>query len=171
MTIEIPRFKGLIISEFISTAKQELIEAYIFSLTTIEARPLLFTIHTIDGALYSRIPIQAILHRLPTGTQFNADYLDPWGAISSSSQAVSYNYLKDYHVISETLGRGTYKFTIDYFNGGFSEDPEQHKTSNIIFLDNGQIAALPNNFTLFKDRHFTTPNQLYKYKRNKTYWD
>jgi len=86
--------------------------------------------------------------------------LDMWGAISSQAQAVKHKYLKDYEVyvnFTDKVVKGTYQFTIDYFEDGFSEDPEQHKTSNIIFLDSGYICAVPNNYCLFKDKHFTKP--------------
>ena len=47
---------------------------------------------------------------------------------------------------------GSYLFTIDSFHGdrdradlSFSETPDEHKSFNIIGLQNGQIAAYPNN--------------------------
>lgn len=171
MTLDVPRLKILVDKKFLTNKKENgLIEAYLFAVTLIESRPLLFTVHTIDGAVYSRIPIDALYTKKPKKI-LNRRYLDPWGAISSNGQVVSHQYLKDYAVQSvrcERLGR--YLFTIDYFNGGFAEDPEEFKTSNVIALENGQICAWPNNYCLFKDEHFTESPVKTKYSRNKEYF-
>jgi hypothetical protein len=51
-----------------------------------------------------------------------------------------------------------YLFTLDHahpdksiINTGYSECPEDHKSFNILQLDNGQYAAQPNNRCLFYD--------------------
>jgi hypothetical protein len=53
---------------------------------------------------------------------------------------------------------GRYLFTIDHANAdsnviptGFAEEPMDHKSFNIIQMDNGQFAAQPNNRTIFLD--------------------
>lgn len=169
MILDVPRFHSFIDKSFLTDGKElGLVEAYTFAVTLIESRPLLWTVHTVDGAIYSRVPTWALRHEqvdvaAPTT-------LDQWGAISSSGQIIAHQYLKDYWVKTPIEEDGIYKFTIDYFESGFSEDPEQHKTSNIIFLDSGLIAALPNNLCLFKDRHFTNEEPSFKYERNKQYF-
>lgn len=174
MILDIPRFKCFIDVKYLTDGKSSgFVEGYCFSVTLLESRPLLFTVHTIHGAVYSRIPIQAIYHQIPENTLnlLESKKLDPWGAISSEGQAICHQYLKDYETLylKEDI-KGVYKFTIDYFNGGFAQDPEQHKTSNVLFLDNGQIAAIPNNFCLFLDGHFTTSVVDLPYKRNTQYY-
>lgn len=168
--IDIPRFKCYVNKSYLTNGKEiGYLEAYCFAVTCIEARPLLFTVHTVEGAIFSRLPIWAIYHKLPELDQLPKGKLDKWGAISSEGQAIAHQYLKDYWVETR-IGQGIYKFTIDYFGGGFSEDPEQHKTSNIIFLDNGQICAMPNNYCIFKDEHFTDDEIKTKYARNSKYF-
>lgn len=168
MTINIPRFKCYVDKYFLTNKKEKgLIEAYCIAVTTVESRPLLWTIHTIEGALWSRIPTWAIYTK-PTKLRAT-NLVDLWGAISSNSQVVKYNYLKDYWVKTK-FGDGIYQFTIDYFKDGFSEDPEQHKTSNIIFLENGYVVAMPNNYCIFKDRHFTIDKIKTKYQRTSEYY-
>ena len=40
----------------------------------------------------------------------------------------------------------------------YSDHPSEHKTLNIIELDDGQIVAYPNNRCLFEDKTFTRIN-------------
>lgn len=172
--LDVPRFKCFVDKRFLTNdAETGLLEAYCFSVTLIESRPLLWTVHTIDGAVYSRLPTWAIYTRPDALVVDESQHLDTWGAISSNGQVIAHQYLKDYWA-EVTLGgskqEGLYKFTIDYFDGGFSECPEQHKTSNIIFLESGQICAVPNNYCLFKDRHFVNDEVTTKYRRNTRYY-
>lgn len=171
MILDIPRFKCWVQQAYLSNNEQNgFVEGYCIAVTLIENRPLLFTVHTIGGAIYSRLPIYAVNHE-PMLAEHPLRP-DTWGAISSNGQVIAHQYLKDYRTVVTIDGEkfeGIYKFTIDYFDGGFAEDPEQHKTSNIIFLENGKIAAVPNNQCLFLDSHFTGPDDT-KYKRNTTYF-
>ena len=61
---------------------------------------------------------------------------------------------------------GEYLFTIDNchsdvntLNSGYSEVPEEHKSFNILGLDNKHFAAQPNNRCLFYDKSLT-PSKL-----------
>jgi len=173
--LDIPRFKCWVKKEFLTDFQERgFTEAYAFSVTLLENRPLLFTVHTVDGAVYSRLPIWALTHTDPSSSPLeDLKCLDPWGAISSFGQAIEHKYLKDYYVealIQNESLPARYLFTIDYCHGGFAQDPEQHKTSNILALDCGLFAILPNNMCLFLDRHFTNGKQPSGYKRNKEYF-
>ena len=60
---------------------------------------------------------------------------------------------------SKNWYHGDYLFTIDsaheepnIIDCGYSEYPEQHKSFNIIQLDNGHFAAQPNNRVIFYDK-------------------
>ena len=154
---------------------KESTEAYVFAVTNIINRPLLFTVHTIDGAVVSRLPIDAFVpYTLDKLSDYGLAELQPWQALGKDIQAIQHEYLKDYSAIckigtKQELGR--YIMTFDSFTGGFSEDPEQHKTYNMIELQVGQYALLPNNHCLFTDTHFTKlDGEFPGYKRNSTYW-
>ena len=63
---------------------------------------------------------------------------------------------------SKKMYEGNYMFSIDScsatnkeLNVGYSENPSQHKSFNIIKLDNGHFAAQPNNRVLFYDKSLT----------------
>jgi hypothetical protein len=150
-------------------------EAYIFAVTAIINRPLLFTVHTIDGAVVSRLPVHSfVAYNKLDYSPFSLVELQPWECIGTDIQAVHHTYLKDYDVkikIQDEFIKGKYILTFDSFSNGFSEDPEQHKTFNMVELENGQYALMPNNRCLFLDRHFTDDMSSFpKYARNSTYW-
>lgn len=152
-------------------------DCYIFAVTCIPNRTPLFTCHTDSGAVFSRLPLWAFRWK-----NFEPDLsmddignikLVPWSCIGNKAQAVKHAYLKDYDVtvrLGNVYTGGRYLMTIDYFDGNYSEDPEQHKTHNIIALINGSFAAVPNNACLFNDSHFTTKTETRHYKRNSVYW-
>lgn len=166
ITIDIPYIHCYVRGEFVSE-QTEPIECYIFAATAILNRPLLFTCHTISGAVYSRLPVEAFISRKDAG---KLDNLAPWGCIGNYMSVVEHQYLKDYEVTVPNLNTsGRYLMTFDQFNGGFSEDPEQHKTMNFIELETGQYALMPNNYCIFNDSHFTRDDDI-KYKRQISYW-
>jgi hypothetical protein len=57
---------------------------------------------------------------------------------------------------------------------GFSKYPQEHKPLNVIQLENGQFAFLPNNFVVYDDKHFVSKNaqEYFKYYKRgeKIYW-
>lgn len=144
-------------------------EAYAYSVTGIRNRPLFFNVHTEDGALYSRLPVWALVHDIPT-FWFIAPRIDPWGVIGDKFNVIEHQYLRSYEPkIPKLETTGRYLFSLDWTHGGFSEDPEQHKTLHLIAISNGQLGLFPNNELLFKDSHFTTNDPMPRYKRN-TNW-
>lgn len=157
-----------------NTIRHKLIEAYAFAVTILESRPLLFTVHTIDGAIYSRLPLAALVTKKIFSEDLTEFEVDVWGSISNKATVIQHKYLKDYDVQVKINGKtleGTYFLTIDPEEGGFAQDPEQHKTNNIVLLDNGQICSVPNNMCLFLDKHFVHKQvDLSKYKRNSRYY-
>ena len=65
---------------------------------------------------------------------------------------------------------GEYLFTIDYFGWGtLAETAQEHKSANIIKLDNGCFCAQPNNRILFSDSSLTKPSKP-DYKASQIVW-
>jgi hypothetical protein len=170
VTIDIPYIHCYVKGSYVSN-QSEPIECYVFAATGIINRPLLFTCHTKSGAVFSRLPASAFTTNPDyKGIEYTAEELSPWGCISNTITVVKHTYLKDYKVYIPSLKcNGYYLMTFDQFNGGFSEDPEQHKTMNMIELVNGQFALMPNNYCRFTDLHFTKEDDI-QYKRQSTYW-
>ena len=149
-------------------------DCYIFAVTCIPGRTPLFTAHLQSGAVFSRLPLWMFRHGPTEDIHPFSSETVPWSCIGEKVCAVKHAYLKDYEVqvrldSKEILGR--YLMTLDYFGGNFSEDPEQHKTHNIIELVDGTYAAVPNNYCRFLDSHYTLNGCSTKhYRRSSIYW-
>jgi hypothetical protein len=119
------------------------------------------------GALYDKLPISAYVWKTDIKEKLlPLDYLEIWDAFSYNISVIKKQtltglqckvYMKD-----RKLYDGEYMFTIDSchsepneLNTSLSETPNEHKSFNIIKLDNGQFAAQPNNRVLFYDQSLT----------------
>jgi hypothetical protein len=96
------------------------------------------------------------------------DYLEIWDSFSYNITVIEKNTLSGLQckifMKDKKLYDGNYMFTIDSchsepneLNVSLSETPNEHKSFNIIKLDNGQFVAQPNNRVLFYDQSLT-PN-------------
>jgi len=120
------------------------------------------------GALYDKLPISAYVWRTninPT-EQHSLDTLEIWDAFSYNISVIEKQTLHGLRckvlLKDRKLYNGTYMFTIDSCHSdpneldvSLSETPNEHKSFNIIRLDNGQFAAQPNNRVLFYDQSLT----------------
>lgn len=151
-----------------TSGKGEYVEAYLFGVASIKGRPLLFHVHTVDGAKVMRLPITALCWK-PNGSEYEVADLQLWDCLSGSVECIKYEYFRNYEC-SVKLGNnkvvnGMYLFTLDNLpEGGFEETPDQHKDFNFIMLDDGNFCAMPNNRILWKDKHFTKINGVPDYK-------
>ena len=119
------------------------------------------------GALYDKLPISAFMHDVIADEQMGTkelplDVLEIWDALSYHVTVVDKPLLKGLR--AEFFGkdcqtyRGEYLFTIDTANPDpripdftFSETVDEHKSYNVLKLDNGQFALQPNNRCRFYD--------------------
>jgi hypothetical protein len=155
-------------------------EGYLIAVSAIPNQQLTFTVHLQSGALFSSVPIEAILCEKFGATaseesvQLEGHQLQPWTCLEDPSQLLVYDYLENYDTVCKIEDQhvnGNYIMTISYSGRGLADDPEQSKTHNIIVLENGQLAALPNNYILFKDQFFTTKElEFPKHYRRKSKW-
>jgi len=142
-------------------------DAYIIAITTLPNRPHLFTVHTVDGAVYSRLPVWAFKHfqhKLnPSAERIlfkTRKKLDEYGVISEQCQIIQLEYLKDYEAEILTLSgtKARYIFSIEPVKGQFAEDPEQSKLLHFLELETGHYGIFPNNHLKFLDNYFTEPS-------------
>ena len=66
-------------------------------------------------------------------------------------------------------GKGRHTGIMLDWADGFSRYPAEHKPLNMIELEGGQFALLPNNYCVFSDRHFIRTDKgkdLHRYRRN-----
>jgi hypothetical protein len=165
-TVNIPFFKAKVRLEYLYNLEEQhgkFEDCYVFAVTAIFNRPLLFHIHTESGAVFSKLPIEALCHIPCAIPEYQV-----WSALGNSVFPVTLSYLKNYWVQTK-FGEGRYMFSLDFFDGGFSEDPEQQKILHMIELESGNFITASNNHCKFMDSHFTVERPI-SYKRNTHYW-
>jgi hypothetical protein len=71
--------------------------------------------------------------------------------------------------------KGRHTGIIIDWTDGYSRYPQEHKPLNLIQLDSGQFALLPNNYVVYNDKHFVDEKareNLKFYKRGENiYWE
>lgn len=147
---------------------------YWVSVKSIKGKALYFeSLLTNYGALYDKLPLSAYVWKTELSEkQLPLDYIEIWDAFSYNISIIKKQMLSGLqckvYMKDRKLYDGEYMFTIDSchsepneLNVSLSETPNEHKSFNIIKLDNGQFAAQPNNRVLFYDQSLT-PNGVNK---------
>ena len=117
------------------------------------------------GALYDKLPISAFQHRAILSRDLPLDVLQIWDALSYHVTVVEKPLLKglraEFFAKDKQTYDGEYMFTLDTANPDpripdftFSETIDEHKSYNLLRLDNGQFALQPNNRCRFFDPAF-----------------
>ena len=169
----------------------ELVEGVWISVKSIEGRSLYFETYLPEyGALYDKLPISAFVNSPDIKLNLELEELELWDAFSYHITIIEKKSLAGvrckYLAPSKKWYYGEYLFTIDschadtnILNTNYSEVPEEHKSFNILELDNGHFAAQPNNRVLFYDKSLTPAKTLqpdfkvsteYYSVENKTKW-
>ena len=125
------------------------------------------------GALYDKLPIHAFVWKtdIDKNNLYPLDWLQLWDCFSYNISVIKKERLRNARceIIMKDKSRapGYYLFTIDScssdpneINVSWSETPNEHKSFNIIKLDNGQFAAQPNNRILWKHQSQTPSTDL-----------
>lgn len=123
------------------------------------------------GALYDKLPIHAFVWKPIEGKEYPLDWLQLWDCFSYNISVIEKQRLRNARceVILKDKSRvsGTYLFTIDSCSSdpneldvSWSETPNEHKSFNIIKLDNGQFAAQPNNRIIWRHQSQTPSTDL-----------
>lgn len=127
------------------------------------------TLLTEYGALYDKLPLSAFVWRTDHG-DLPLDVLQLWDCFDYDLTVVEKPILSrcEFFGKDKNMHPGEYMFTIDNAHSdksiidiNFSEHDPEHKSFNIIQLDNGQFAAQPNNRVVWKDSSLT-PDKLLK---------
>jgi hypothetical protein len=112
------------------------------------------------GALFDKLPISAFVWKEAHG-DLPLDNLQLWDCFDYNLTVIQKPLLSrcQYFGKDKQLHPGEYLFTIDtchsdhsIIDTNFSEHDPEHKTFNVIKLDNGQFAAQPNNRVLWQDQ-------------------
>lgn len=147
---------------------RELVEGIWVSVKALRGEALRFETYLPQyGALYDKLPISAFMHNDMDDEGVEADILELdvleiWDALSYHITTVEKPLLKGLR--AEFFGKdrrtyaGEYMFTLDCCNPDpripdftFSESVDEHKSYNVLKLNNGQFALQPNNRCRFYD--------------------
>jgi hypothetical protein len=125
------------------------------------------------GALYDKLPIHAFVWKtdIDKNNLYPLDWLQLWDCFSYNISIIKKQRLRNARceVIMKDRSKapGYYLFTVDSCSSdpnevdvSWSETPNEHKSFNIIKLDNGQFAAQPNNRILWKHQSQTPSTDL-----------
>jgi hypothetical protein len=149
----------------------EFVEGVWITVKSIQGRALYFETYLPEyGALYDKLPISAFVNSPDIKDSLELEELELWDAFSYHITIVEKKNLGErckYLAPSKKWYYGKYLFTIDschadtnILNVSYSEVPEEHKSFNILELDNGHYAAQPNNRCLFYEKSMTPSKML-----------
>lgn len=141
------------------------------SVKSVQGKALYFeTLLTEYGALYDKLPISAFVWKTNCGLLLPLDVLQLWDNFDYDITVIQKPLLSrcEFFGKDRQMHGGEYMFTIDsahrdksFLDQNFSEHDPEHKSFNIIKLDNGQFAAQPNNRVIWRDSSLT-PDKLKK---------
>ena len=149
----------------------ELVEGVWITVKSIQGRALYFETYLPEyGALYDKLPISAFVNSPDIKLNLELEELELWDAFSYHITVIEKKNLGErckYLAPSKKWYYGKYLFTIDschadtnILNVSYSEVPDEHKSFNILELDNGHYAAQPNNRCLFYEKSMTPSKML-----------
>ena len=149
----------------------EFVEGVWITTKSIQGRALYFETYLPEyGALYDKLPISAFVNSPDIKLNLELEELELWDAFSYHITVIEKKNLGErckYLAPSKKWYYGKYLFTIDschadtnILNVSYSEVPEEHKSFNILELDNGHYAAQPNNRCLFYEKSMTPSKML-----------
>jgi hypothetical protein len=182
----LPAFKVQVVDTYLTNEiyllgpPPEQTQAYLVAVKSEFNEALKFTVFLETGALWSGLTIDALrCDRFgiePTGKIYNLKQLQPYSCLSQDINVIQYSFMKNYSgefkIGSEQVS-GAYMFTVDTSGPGtLADDAEQYKTFNVVQLNNGQLAALPNNYCTWYDEYFVDPEKTHKrlkYRRTSKY--
>ena len=124
------------------------------------------------GGLYDKLPISAFLSepKLPE-RDLPLEELQYWNCMDYGVVAVVKQFIASMAAVArlrcgEKMG-GEYLFTLDNYHASVdgidystSEQPSEHKSMNVLALENGQFCAYPNNRMLLYDVSLTPDKPL-----------
>lgn len=170
----LPPIKVLVRPEYLydfDEQPRELVEGIWVSVKSIKGEAFRFETYLPQyGALYDKLPISAFMHNDMDDEGINTEMLDLdelqiWDCLSYYVAVVDKPFLKglraEFFAKNRRTYQGEYLFTLDTCNPDpripdftFSETVDEHKSYNVLKLDNGQFALQPNNRCRFYDPAF-----------------
>jgi len=146
----------------------EFVEGHWVTVKSMPGRAFYFETYLPEyAALYDKLPISAFVSEPnKPDPDLPLQDLQFWNAMDYGVTAIYKQFIgsMDFEILtrSHKVIHGTYLFTLDNYHESAdeidystSEIPEEHKSFNILELDNGQYAAYPNNRMRVYDNSLT----------------
>jgi len=167
----LPNTKVYVRKEYLMDHKSghgEFVEGHWVTVKSMPGRAFYFETYLPEyAALYDKLPISAFVSE-PKKPEPDLPLQDLqfWNAMDYGVTAIYKQFIgsMDFEILtrSHQVMHGTYLFTLDNYHESAdeidystSEIPEEHKSFNILELDNGQYAAYPNNRIRVYDNSLT----------------
>ena len=167
----LPNEKVYVRKEYLMDHKSghgEFVEGHWVTCKSLPGRAFYFETYLPEyGALFDKLPISAFVSEPTTpDPDLPLEDLQFWNAMDYGVTAICKQFIgsMDYEIFtrSHKLIKGTYVFTLDNYHAqvdtidySTAETPEEHKSFNVLQLENGQFAAYPNNRMRVYDNSLT----------------
>ena len=136
-------------------------KVYVFGIQSLEGCILMFHVMTSFGMLRSRVPLSELFWKEPTKESLELKPTDKvlWNSFSTvNCEVVKYPYLEG--IRAKVMMRdkkelwSNYLFTVDWFDNGFSDEPDEYKCLHILKEDGGSLLGQPNNRIIWREPSF-----------------
>jgi hypothetical protein len=170
----LPKTKVYVRKEYLMDHQEgfgEFVEGHWVTLKSIPGRAFYFETYLPEyGALYDKLPISAFVKEpITPDPDLELHNLQFWNSMDYGVTAIYKQFIgsMDFEIFTRDheIYKGIYMFTVDNYHihpdeidYSTAEVPEEHKSFNIIELENGQYAAYPNNRMRVFDNSLTPKN-------------
>lgn len=128
-----------------------------------------------SGAHWSGLPLHAL--SVTEDFCYGPEMLMPWGGMGEDMEAIHMPFLEGLEA-TEMLDpgpNGRHTGIIVDWKDGYSRYPAEHKPLSLIQLDSGQFVLFPNNYVVYKEKHFVShkaKENMKHYRRGEeVYWE
>jgi hypothetical protein len=174
MLVNVPALRVFVFKKFLTNGEvsegQE--EGWLVAVRPIRHEALQWTVLLESGALFSGLPLNALTHK-PAEAPIPLSEAQFWDCLTDRVECSTIDFLRHMSlgVKTKAIGAlmGSYAFTLDFMGiGTLADSPDEWKAAHIVLLDNGAIAAYPNNRILFSDAALTPGGSTAHYRVNTT---
>jgi hypothetical protein len=176
LIVNLPAISVWVRKEYLTdfkSGKGEFVRGVWVSAKSIPGRAFYFETYLPEyGAMYDKLPISAFVSSPNTpNPDLNLPDLQFWNCMDYGITVLRKSFISsmDFELYTRkgTTMKGAYLFTLDnyhpdlnYIDTNTSEKPDEHKSHNVIQLENGQFAIYPNNRMRIYDLSLTPEKPL-----------
>lgn len=162
LNVDIPAFKCVVRQSYFTKDEADhdiFHDCYAFAIQSVSMKMLTFHVMTDYGMVRSRVPLSEVYLHPPTA-DIPYHFKQLWDCFGEQCAVTVFDFLKEKRVqVVLRDGRriwATYRFTIDWFNNPFSEEPSDYKCGHVLAADDGYMVCQPNNRLFWRDSNWVT---------------